>query len=317
MVNLIEKGWDPKLKDRGGRTAADYARECKVEYTLEGCIKRLAFHCFDKNSDGFIDTPKEMNLNYFPNPAVVTTYDMDRDQRLNRTEYQQLQKDPAYIGKAQLSMCSQSARRSFRLNTCPASASSNAPSSSGDGEINICKEVQDLLGNYSTEVLTPEQINIFLRGNLEALQAMVPSEVSVNAVLTKRGFLGRTDYVPMIMAAINTNKCTDECHAKVQYLLDQGADPNVMTPGSLFPKLIHIASVRNNLKVIRMLEKAGADLNHTTTSGHSVLTSSLIIRRGYKSDLSHIEAVVEYLLSKTNIGITNDPKKNFKGVCMF
>ena len=302
MVSLIEKGWDPKLKDRGGRTAADYALDCKVKYTLEGCIKRLAFHCFDKNNDGFIDTSKEINSNYFPNPTVVATYDKDSDQKLNRTEYQLLQKDPAYIRKAQRSMCPKSARRSFRL-TCPAGASSNDSSTSGDGEQNICKDVQEVLGN-ATEVLTREQVFIFLRGNLEALQAMVPSEVSVNAVLRKRGksTRGRTEYVPMLMAATNTHECTDEGHAKIQYLLDQGADPNVVAPDSVTERVIHKASRKHDLKVIQMLEKAGADLNHINRNGYSVLSDSLNFWRGPKSNVTHIEPVVEYLLSKTQIG---------------
>ena len=117
----------------------------------------MMFKSFDKNSDGFIDTSKEINSNYFPNPAVVATYDKDSDQKLNLTEYQELQKDPAYIGQAKRSMCSQSARRSFR-NTCPAGASSNAPSTSDDRGKNICKQVQEILSNYTTEVLTPEQV---------------------------------------------------------------------------------------------------------------------------------------------------------------
>ena len=62
---------------------------------------------------------------------------------------------------------------------------------------------------------------------------------------------------------------------------------------------IHPASWRNDLKVIKMCEKAGADMNHITKTGWSTLTCSLKNENGAMGgDLAHIEPAMEYLLKK-------------------
>ena len=68
---------------------------------------------------------------------------------------------------------------------------------------------------------------------------------------------------------------------------------------------IHPASWRNDLKVIKMCEKAGADMNHITKTGWSTLTCSLKNENGdMGGDLAHIEPTMAYLLKKGDkIGI--------------
>ena len=55
----------------------------------------------------------------------------------------------------------------------------------------------------------------------------------------------------------------------------------------------------SDLAVLKMLERAGADFNHITPSGQSVLTFPLM---NMNSDIEKMESVMEYLLTKTNIG---------------
>ena len=90
---------------------------------------------------------------------------------------------------------------------------------SEDVKLSDCKEVRKILGN-STERLTWEQIEVALAGNLVAFKKMVPSEVSANAFASAR------ELRPLLMAVIGAHKCTEEGHAIIQYLLEQGADPN-------------------------------------------------------------------------------------------
>ena len=49
------------------------------------------------------------------------------------------------------------------------------------------------------------------------------------------------------------------------------------------------------MKVIKMCEKAGADMNHITKTGWSTLTCSL---KNPNSDLAHIEPTMAYLIEK-------------------
>ena len=62
---------------------------------------------------------------------------------------------------------------------------------------------------------------------------------------------------------------------------------------------IHPASWRNDLKVIKMCEEAGANMNHITKTGWSTLTCSL---KNENADmggtLARIEPTMEYLLDK-------------------
>ena len=55
----------------------------------------------------------------------------------------------------------------------------------------------------------------------------------------------------------------------------------------------------SDLAVLKMLERAGADFNLITPSGQSVLTFPLM---NMNSDIEKMESVMEYLLTKTNIG---------------
>lgn len=53
------------------------------------------------------------------------------------------------------------------------------------------------------------------------------------------------------------------------------------------------------MTILKMLEEAGADFNHVARNGKSVLTFALI---NMDIDLAKIEKVMEYLLTKINIG---------------
>ena len=61
--------------------------------------------------------------------------------------------------------------------------------------------------------------------NLTQLKAMIPHKFSADALVTNR----RYKYIPLLEVVVINHECTDEGHARVQYLLDQGADPNVAT----------------------------------------------------------------------------------------
>ena len=77
--------------------------------------------------------------------------------------------------------------------------------------------------------MTAEQAEVAMSSNLSALSAMVPSEVSVDAVAADYELGGYKEHLPLLNVVIRHHKCTEEGHATVQYLLDQGADPNVQT----------------------------------------------------------------------------------------
>ena len=74
--------------------------------------------------------------------------------------------------------------------------------------------------------MTLEQQEVALSGNLTALMAMVPSEVNASALMKDYGRFKVTE--PLLIAVLASHKYTDEGHAMVQYLLEQGADPNVL-----------------------------------------------------------------------------------------
>ena len=76
--------------------------------------------------------------------------------------------------------------------------------------------------------MTMEQKEVVMSGNLTALKALVPSEVNVTALVTMTGPWDVR--VPLLMAVLHDHKYTDEGHGTVQYLLEQGADPNVLGP---------------------------------------------------------------------------------------
>ena len=72
-----------------------------------------------------------------------------------------------------------------------------------------------------SEMMTPEQVKVASSSNLAALKAMVPNEVATDAI-----GMGEWGEQPLLSFAIIYHKCTDEGHAAVQYLIDQGASPN-------------------------------------------------------------------------------------------
>ena len=74
-------------------------------------------------------------------------------------------------------------------------------------------------------ILTLDQIRVATSSNLTLLKTLVPHEVDANAVARS----GQFEYVPLLLIALIDHKCTDEGHATLQYLLDQGADPNFGT----------------------------------------------------------------------------------------
>ena len=170
-----------------------------------------------------------------------------------------------------------------------------------NAEHSSCKKVQEFLNN-PTQVLTCMQFKQLFNSencahardiNTNALKAMVPSEVSPNA------FHVNEDLVPLLMLAISQHECTDESHAAIQYLVEQGANPNaVLSRDYWLDSPIIMAASKKDLKVIKILEKAGADLNRIAPTGHSVLSLAVNNRR----NLPQMEPLVEYLLRNTNIG---------------
>ena len=170
-----------------------------------------------------------------------------------------------------------------------------------------CKEVQEILNN-PTEVLTCMQLkqlfnseNCVNGGNINttALKSMVPSEVSPNAFHLNAHF---EDLIPLLSLVIRQHECNDESHAAIQYLVDQGANAaNVSWDFHYFPDEVSpiiMAAIKKDLKVIKILEKAGADLNRIEYSGYSVLSIAIASR----GSLAQTEPLVEYLLRNTNIG---------------
>ena len=67
--------------------------------------------------------------------------------------------------------------------------------------------------------MTPEQIAVAKSSDLAAIKAMVPAEVEEDAVDEKGGS-------SILSLNIQYHKCTDEGHAVIEYLIEQGASPN-------------------------------------------------------------------------------------------
>ena len=70
-----------------------------------------------------------------------------------------------------------------------------------------------------TDVMTPEQIAVAKSSDLAAIKAMVPAEVEEDSVDEKGGS-------SILSLNIQYHKCTDEGHAVIEYLIEQGASPN-------------------------------------------------------------------------------------------
>ena len=67
--------------------------------------------------------------------------------------------------------------------------------------------------------MTPEQIAVAKSSDLAAIKAMVPAEVEEDSVDEKGGS-------SILSLNIQYHKCTDEGHAVIEYLIEQGASPN-------------------------------------------------------------------------------------------
>ena len=92
-----------------------------------------------------------------------------------------------------------------------------------DTELSSCQAVQEILGK-PTQVLTKEQMDVLMKGNLDAIKEMVPSRVNPNAKVTLNAFPSSMTLLPVV---IMHHKCTDEGHAIIQYLIEEGANPKV------------------------------------------------------------------------------------------
>ena len=69
-----------------------------------------------------------------------------------------------------------------------------------------------------------KNVEQLLKNNdLDALKTLVPSNISANAL--HPGY----PWNPLLWMAVSYHRCTDEGHAFVQYLIDQGADPDTPT----------------------------------------------------------------------------------------
>ena len=63
-----------------------------------------------------------------------------------------------------------------------------------------------------------------LKGNnFDVLRSLVPNVISPNALHPG------AKWFPLLWMAVWLHECTDEGHAFVQYLIDQGADPDTPT----------------------------------------------------------------------------------------
>ena len=68
------------------------------------------------------------------------------------------------------------------------------------------------------------------------------------------------------------------------------------------PTPIILAASQKDINLIQMLGEAGADLNYVTPGNISVLSETLNITFIYRNYLTYIEPVMDYFLSRTNIG---------------
>ena len=62
--------------------------------------------------------------------------------------------------------------------------------------------------------------------DLDAMKTLVPSNISANALLPSIRHWPGYPWTPLLWMAVYYHQCTDEGHAFVQYLIDQGADPD-------------------------------------------------------------------------------------------
>ena len=77
---------------------------------------------------------------------------------------------------------------------------------------------------FLPDTMTPEQIAIIKSSDLAAIKAMVPAEVDPNSVIAEER------ESPLLSLNIQYHACSDDGHAAIQYLIDQGADVNKENP---------------------------------------------------------------------------------------
>ena len=87
---------------------------------------------------------------------------------------------------------------------------------------------------FLPDAMTPEQVAVVKSSDLAAIKAMVPAEVDPNSVA------GRSAS-PLLSLNIQYHACSDDGHAAIQYLIDQGANVNQENP--MVDRLHQIQSV--------------------------------------------------------------------------
>ena len=83
--------------------------------------------------------------------------------------------------------------------------------------------------SFLSVLMTMDHVRVGISNNLTRLKDIVPNELSANALVKNRWF----KYIPLLMLAIISHDGTDEGYATLQYLLDQGANPDVSILGNV------------------------------------------------------------------------------------
>lgn len=124
---------------------------------------------------------------------------------------------------------------------------------------------------------SPELVRASLQGDLATVRKLVESGADVNS-MDKHGMGPLLTFTPSV----------------VEYLLSQGADPNLQKNESEAPVLVGIAYM-NNVECVRLLLEGGADPNTITErTGETPLHSSLA--RGEDVSKTDRHAVVKLLI---------------------
>ena len=91
-----------------------------------------------------------------------------------------------------------------------------------------------LLYAFLLGALTPEQVAVVKSSDLAAIKAMIPAEVDPDSIAEERDS-------PILSLNIQYHACSDDGHAAIQYLIDQGANVNQENP--MVDRLHQIQSV--------------------------------------------------------------------------
>ena len=88
---------------------------------------------------------------------------------------------------------------------------------------------------FLPDAMTPEQVAIVKSSDLAAIKAMIPAEVDPDSVIAEE----RDS--PLLSLNIQYHACSDDGHAAIQYIIDQGANVNQENP--MVDRLHQIQSV--------------------------------------------------------------------------